>query len=103
MSVLPKRNKSRYQWIPLSEIRKYEPEMERLGVSIVARGRVGFLTEFKRVKGDPDKMSDWWRRRRDGFIARHLAQFKVDRGYRRYLALIAWAYKPPLPPRPYKS
>lgn len=31
--------KSRYKWLPLSEICKYEPEMERLKVSIVARGR----------------------------------------------------------------
>ena len=88
-----------YPWLPLSEIAKYEPEMRRLGVSKVARSRGGFLYYYKQARGNPDYMSEYWKRKRAGFIARHLAQFKVDRGYRRWLALIAWAYKPSLPPR----
>ena len=83
-----------YPWLSLNVIAKYEPEMKRLGVSKVARSPRGFLTAYKRAGGIPSRMSEQWRRKRDGFIARHLAQYKVDRGYRRYLALIAWAYKP---------
>jgi hypothetical protein len=88
-----------YPWLSLNEIRKYEPEMERLGVSKVARSRSGFLSAYKRAGGDIRRLSDGWKRKREGFIARHLAQYKRDRGYRRYLALIAWAYKPSLSPR----
>lgn len=92
---------SRYSWLPLSEIVRYEPEMKRLKVSTRARSASGFLSEYKRVGGDPDKMSDWWKRRRDGFVARHMSQYKYDRGYRRWLSLIAWAYRPAQPPRPH--
>lgn len=88
-----------YPWLPLSEIAKYEPEMKRLGVSKVARSRGGFLYYYKQARGNPDYMSEFWKRKRTGFIARHLAQFKIDRGYRRWLSLIAWAYKPSLPPK----
>lgn len=91
--------KSKYPWLPLSTIRRYEPEMERLGVSKIARAPSGFLGQYKRVGGRPSRMHEYWVRKREGFIARHMAQYVADRGYRRYLALIAWAYKPKLPPR----
>lgn len=84
----------RYPWLPPSVIRRYEPEMRRLAVSEVARSPRGFLTAYEEAGGDYSKLSDYWRRRRDGFIARHLAQYRIDHGYRRYLALIAWAYMP---------
>lgn len=90
---------SRYHWLPLTVIRHHEPEMRRLGVSLVARSPRGFLTAYKRAGGDHRRLSDYWIRRRDGFIARHLAQFRVDYGYRRWLALIAWAYMPTGKPR----
>jgi hypothetical protein len=85
---------SEYPWLRLSEIRKYEHEMERLGVSEVARSWRGFLTEYKRVGGRRDRMSLWWQRRRDGFIARHLVQFNIHPTLRRWLAMVAWAYRP---------
>ncbi len=87
-----------YPWLSLSEIAKYEPEMKRLGVSKVARSERGFLTMFKEVR-DPRKVSEYWKNRRRGFIARHMAQFKVDRGYRRWLSLICWAYMPTIKPK----
>lgn len=80
--------------MPLSEVLSYVPEMESLGVSEVARSRRGFLTAYKEAGGNPNKLSEYWIIKRDGFIARHLAQYKVDKGYRRRLALIAWAYEP---------
>ena len=85
-----------YPWLPLSEIAKYEPEMRRLGVSKVARSRGGFLHWFKSMSGRriPSSMTDYWTRKRRGFIARHMAQYKVNPTYRRWLALCAWAYRP---------
>ena len=83
-----------YPWLSLDVIAKYEPEMKILGVSKVARSSRGFLTAYKRAGGIPGRMSEYWIRKRDGFIARHLAQYKKDKGHRRRLALIAWAYKP---------
>jgi hypothetical protein len=87
-----------HPYLPLRIIERYTPEMERLGVSKVARGRGGFLTEYRRVGGRPSRLVEYWRRKRAGFIARHMAQYRVSRGYRQYLALIAWAYQPRLKP-----
>jgi hypothetical protein len=83
-----------YKYMSLAEIGEYEPEMRRLGVSEVARSSRGFLTTFKRADGDPDKLSEKWRRKRHGFLKRHLSQYVKHRTYRRMLALIAWAYMP---------
>lgn len=77
----------------LKTISKYEPDMKRLGVSKVARSRRGFLTAYKRA-GNPNKLSEKWKQRRRAFIARHLAQYRVNPTYRRRLALIAWAHDP---------
>lgn len=83
-----------YKYMSLKEIAEYEPEMERLSVSIVARSPRGFLTYFKKIHGDIRRVSGNWRKKRNGFIARHLAQYVKDPTYRRFLALVAWAYKP---------
>jgi len=83
-----------YPYMTLSEIKQYEPAMERLKVSEVARSPRGFLTYFKKIGGRSDRASDYWRQKRNGFIARHLAQYNLKPTYRRFLALAAWAYKP---------
>lgn len=79
--------------LSLKTIRKYEPDMKRLGVSKVARSPRGFLTAYKKA-GSAWKLSEEWKRKRLAFIARHLAQYKKKSTYRRRLALIAWAYDP---------
>jgi len=86
--------KSKHRWLPLSTIRRYEPEMERLGVSKVARSPRGFLTAYKRAGGDPGRLSEFWVRKREGFIARHMSQYRVNPTRRRWLAMVAWAYRP---------
>jgi len=83
-----------YNYLPLSVVNKYEPEAKRLEVSKVARSRTGFLAAYKRAGGSKSKLSDYWRRKRNGFIARHLVQYKKNPTYRRKLALIMWAYMP---------
>lgn len=82
-----------YPWLPLSEIAKYESEMKRLGVSKVARSRGGFLAIYKRYSGALGMSWEWMRRRR-GFIARTLPQYRKNPTYRRWLSLVAWAYRP---------
>ena len=95
-------------WLPNELIRPALPTMRALGVSEVARSRVGFLAAWARANGDPnqlttDKVSgQLWRDRRNNFLARHLAQVEakgeplwVDgQPTRRHLALVAWAYTP---------
>ena len=73
----------------LKDVLKYESEMEKENVSRVARGKGGFLTAYK-----DGKLNDEWKKKRNGFIARHLAQYIKNPTYRRRLALNAWAYNP---------
>ncbi len=87
---------------PLSVIAKYVLEMRRRGVSKVARSSRGFLTAYRRAGGRSSKLSPYWKRRRDNFIKRHMAQarrhgeklIKNGKESRRWLALMAWAYRP---------
>jgi hypothetical protein len=81
----------KYPVTPLKVIRQYEPEMKRLKVSEVARSPRGFLTNLKRNDG---RITPEWEARRNGFISRHMAQYRKHRTPRRRLALIAWAYRP---------
>ena len=85
---------TRYKYLSLKEIAKYEPEMRRLKVSLVARSPRGFLTYYKKVGGNPSKVNPYWEKRRAGFIARHLVQYNENPTYRRFLALVPWAYRP---------
>lgn len=83
-----------HRYMSLSSVKKVEPEMKRLKVSEVARSPRGFLTQYKRVGGKSSKLNDYWRNRREGFIARHLVQYNKNKTPRRKLALQAWAYNP---------
>lgn len=41
-----------------------------------------------------------WESKRRGFVARHMAQYRTNPTYRRWLALVMWAYMPgPAPQR----
>lgn len=71
-------NNNFYRWQSLKAISKYEPEMERLGVSEVARSPRGFLTAYKRAKGDWRNLTPEWRIKRHGFIRRHLVQYREN-------------------------
>ena len=93
----------KYPFLPLSTIRKWIPLMEIRHVSEVARSPRGFLHAYQSVRGDARCLSPEWWAKRDGFIARHMAQViandedlfgKDGLPTRRHLALIAWAYSP---------
>lgn len=99
-----------YPWMTYEEVEEYIPEMEKYKVSEVARGVKessqsdrGFLEVYEEVR-DPKEMetipiksgsSQNWAQRRQNFISRHMAQYEGNPTYRRWLALIAWAYLPP--------
>lgn len=94
---------SGHTFLRLATIEKYVPLMEVQSVSEVARSSRGFLTAYRQARGKPTNLPDHWHARRDGFIARHMAQLiGNDEGLfgkdglptRRHLALIAWAYSP---------
>lgn len=101
---------TKYKWMLYKDIVPYIEEMEKQKVSEVARGvkqssqtDYGFLEVYEYVR-DPeemykvyvkrDKEGEVWGNRRDNFVARTLAQYEKNPTRRRYLALIAWAYKP---------
>jgi hypothetical protein len=92
-----------YRWAPLGKVKQYEEAAADLGVSVVARGPRGFLRQYKAAGGDWRKLTPYWQDRRNGFVARHLAQARAageklyvrGEGYsRRGLALLMWAYDP---------
>ena len=94
-----------YRFLSLAKVKKYENQARERGVSKVARSPRGFLTAYKKA-GTSGNLTDYWHRRRYGFIARHMAQVKQNREplwetvrgqkrpTRRHLALIMWAYSP---------
>lgn len=97
----------RYKWMSIKDTLAHEEEAKKLRVSEVARSSRGFMRAYERTKGDPSVMSTtlvpginrttFWDKRRDEFVARHMAQYRKSGGKtrRRWLALVMWAYKPP--------
>ncbi len=97
------------KFMSLNAVLRWLPLAKQLGVSTVARSPRGFLTAYKKA-GSPAKLSEYWRKRRAAFIARHMAQLKKRKEplwvlrrsgagkelvpSRRHLALIMWAYSP---------
>ena len=71
---------------------------EKWGVSEVARSRDGFMGVYRehpraaQMKRVPFTPKQKWGRRRDAFVARHLAQYRLHPTPRRALALRMWAY-----------
>lgn len=82
----------------------WEAEAKKRGVSKVARSQRGFMRAYQRA-GSFAKLSDAWKKKRRGFIARHMAQagdedlWKNGKPSRRALALLMWAYMPPGRPK----
>jgi len=87
-----------YGFMPLRSVLKHIPEMERLGVGVVARSQGGFIPAYKRAKY-AGSLPDKWLLKRAAFIGRRLVLYNIKPSYHRYLALVAWAYKPKKKPR----
>lgn len=95
----------RYDYLPLRVVRAAVAAAETRGVSKVARSRGQFFDQYVSAKGRAEHLTDYWRRRRDAFVARHVAQMLSGDTYpegwndkgeptRRHLALAVWAYSP---------
>ena len=94
-----------YPWMTYASAHAYEAEAARLGVSRVARAPKGFMREYEKAKTAAAMQrrplpsgvrgGATWEEKRNGFIARHLKQYREHPTYGRYLALIMWAYRPP--------
>jgi hypothetical protein len=80
-----------YKFMPYNSIEKYIPEMIKEEVSKVARSKGQFLDQYKKHGVN---LPSAWQNKRNAFIARTLAAYKLKPSYRRKLALIAWAYLP---------
>lgn len=81
----------RFKFIPYSAIEPFISEMIRLKVSSKARNE--FLKTYQQLG---EKIGDKLLRKRASFLSRTLAGFEKNPTYRRYLSLIAWAFKPDL-------
>jgi hypothetical protein len=92
------------RWLTYQHAHRYEQEAARLRVSIVARSARGFMRQYEKA-GTAAAMRErpvrgtrqTWGQRRDNFVKRHMAQYRKHRTYRRWLALLMWAYRPPGP------
>lgn len=68
--------------------------MEALGVSKVARSRGQFIDQYRKAGGNPNRLPEFWQRKRDAFCARFDAMWKQYKTRRIWLACVAWAYNP---------
>jgi hypothetical protein len=100
---------SRYPVMPYKAAHAWEKQAATRGVSAVARSARGFMRMYQ-AAGTWDNVNDYWRRRREGFLARHIAQAmrgeniweRTRTGWRptrRSLAMIMWAFMPPRRPK----
>lgn len=81
----------KYPFIPIEEIQRYLPLIHKLGVSKKATSKNQFLEMYKKHHV---QLPTNWLIKRENFINRHFAQYKVYPSLRRRLALIVWAFDP---------
>lgn len=121
-----KTSRAKYPWLPLWTCHALEVLAQARKVAVKARsgrGRFeeigegmddpppgdmselayGFMQAYEWCDGDWRKLPVRWRERRDGFVARHMAQVKKareelwdddDLPTDRHIALVMWAYSP---------
>jgi hypothetical protein len=88
-----------YKYTSLKFVEKNIPEMKQRGVSERARSKGQFIDQFKKAKGNPKNLPEFWQKKRNSFVARtseseRLHKAKGHNTERQKLSLIAWAYKP---------
>lgn len=87
-----------YKWTSLKYVEENLPEIRRRKVSERARSRGQFIEQFRKAKGDPDKLPEKWRQKRNAFVARTKKSEELHRAkghdtLRQKLSLRAWAYE----------
>ena len=80
-----------YTFIPYSEIAKHMPEIIAAKVSIRARQSHQFVDTYR---SHGTALPSEWQSKRNAFIARTYAAYKLNPTRRRYLSLICWAFRP---------
>jgi len=88
----------------VEEVEAMLPTIEAAGVSRVARSPRGFVTAYRRVRSPlfmmiaevPDNEPQTWAQRRQWYLSRAVPAYNADPTHRRALALMSWAYAPPL-------
>ena len=86
--------------VKIKHVEQYVPAASRLGVSVIARSRRGFVPAYRRYHKGHMAAETWcrWLRRRSGFLARHLAQYNKKPTHRRWLSMMMWAFEADPPP-----
>jgi hypothetical protein len=94
-----------YRWMTYAQAAKYLPAAKAAKVSEVARSQRGFMGQYRLAKTSKAmrdrpvrNYAQSWGQRRRGFLRRHLSQYAQKKTYRRWLALVMWAYRPGPPP-----
>ena len=92
-----------YNWTPLPMVLRQENAMKKNKVSVVARSKGGFLTEYKKYKTATAMKKQiapngniTWEQKRENFLNRSVPQYRTNPTYRRWLAQVAWAYTNPV-------
>lgn len=98
-TIEPHHNPAGGTTMSLKEVERWVPAAKKQGVSAVARSSRGFVTALRRA-GSVSKLPEQWKKKREAFIARHMAQtsdeqlWKDGKPSRRALALMMWAFRP---------
>lgn len=90
-----------YEWDTPEAVEAIIPTLKENGVSTTARSRDGFIPAYLHYRS-PTRMESimapgervTWAQKRELFIRRTLAAYKINPTYRRALSLLAWAYTP---------
>ena len=80
-----------FPFISFRVISEHMDEIVRSKVSVKARSAGQFLSVYKEYG---KRLPEAWALKRENFIKRTLAAYRIKPSRRRYLSLIAWAYSP---------
>ena len=80
-----------YSFIPYRTIISHLDEIKQEKVSVRARERGQFLEMYSQYGVN---LPEAWLLKRENYIKRSYASYKLNPTRRRYLSLIVWAYQP---------
>jgi hypothetical protein len=80
-----------YPFISIKYIDDMMPLIKKYQVSKVALSQGQFLENYRKYSRN---LPEFWNKKRDNFIKRHMAQYKINPTLRRRLSLIVWAFDP---------
>lgn len=90
------------RWLSYKQAHAWEAEAKAHDVSQVARSARGFMRAYEKhgtaaaMRRAPHPSHDHsWAQERANFVHRHMKQYVKHPTYRRWLALLMWAYRPP--------